>query len=316
MKGFIIKIASFLLILTVLYYLVSAFAEKNHKIQNDFTGAIIDKHHHLDSIQTPKLIFQGGSNTAFGIDGATIEEEFKTPTVILGLQVSYGLTFMLEELKSCIKKDDVIFLSLEYFLSLDGDYKIKKLAGNFYPKAYTYYKKNIFKEIEYSHYIIKESIFRKLRDGVVEDVFIRGAFNEYGNVVAHIGKPNKLSLYGRDAVFEYNKKWEGVKPLNDFYEYVKEIGAQVYFIYPSYPKTEYEKNKKAIALLDADLKKNLKIKILNSPIDSVFDDDYFYDSVYHLDGKGGKIRTARLIEMMKNDKEVYQSLLKIAENAK
>jgi hypothetical protein len=306
MKDFIVKTASFLLILCLLYLLVSYIAGKNHEIKNDYTAAIIVKDTRLDSISRPKIVFQGGSNTAFGIDCAMVERELRMPAVNLGLHASFGVNFMLEELKSGIKKNDIIILSFEYFLSSDGDYKIKKLAGIFYPPARKYYRKNIFKEINYTHYIIKESLLSMLREEYVDDVFNRKSFDEYGDIVAHLVKKDTSNFYGNGAEMKYGK-WDAIPALNNFCEFAQNIGAQVYYVFPYYPENEYKRNEKTIQLLYEDLKKNLKIKMLNQPSEAVLGNEFFYDAVYHLNERGKEIRTTRLIEILKQDKDVQLS---------
>jgi hypothetical protein len=53
--------------------------------------------------------------------------------------------------------------------------------------------------------------------------------------------------------------------------------------------------------LEKQLRDNLKIPIIGSPENSVMDDNFFFDSVYHPNVKGRKIFTSRLIQLLEQE---------------
>ncbi len=95
--------------------------------------------------------------------------------------------------------------------------------------------------------------------------------------------------------------------------YLQSKNIDVYYVFPNYIKSEYEKNEKAIKQLEDDLLNDLMIEIISTPEDFIFDDNLFFDSIYHLNKKGREIRTDKLIEVIKKNKNALQSINKIGD---
>jgi hypothetical protein len=60
-----------------------------------FSGLTI-KHHRLSNTSSPRVIFVGGSNLAFGLDNDLIEKELCIPVVNMGLCSTFSLRYDLE----------------------------------------------------------------------------------------------------------------------------------------------------------------------------------------------------------------------------
>ena len=189
MKKFIVNTSLFASLVVVAFALLHRLPDNS---RNTYLGGLAGKHHRIDSITTPKMIFAGGSNLAFGINSQMIEEEFHLPVVNLGLHGGLGASFILEELRHVAKPGDRVFVSLEYFLSPSGTYKIKKISEEMYPPSGDYYEKEIREEIELNiidtRYKVKNFLTPNRKTGSMrpEDnklVYSIHAFNRYGDVV-------------------------------------------------------------------------------------------------------------------------------------
>lgn len=281
---------------------------------SDYMAAIIDKHARLDSIKSPKIILAGGSNLAFGIDSKEIENAFGIPVVNMGLHTSLGLDFIISELNYSVNKNDIVIFSPEYFMGKDGSYALEKNTSNFYPPASKYYQTNYLTELK-SYLAKNQSTFRNLFSNLISNAkkdtlfqtkgnstYSRKGFNHYGDVISHLDKVSPAELNDK-TLFTY-RYWEGIDELNKFYEEAKARGVHVFFTYPDYASSAFSENEKIINHLAADLKKNLEIEILNSPSDFVYPDDYFFDTIYHLNKLGREKRTASFIEILKNNAHV------------
>lgn len=293
-----------------MYLIVSFSVPHQDYDNNDYTAGIILKHKRLNSIKTKTIIFAGGSNLAFGINSAEIESELKTPVVNFGLHAGLGLSFILEELKQSVKNGDVIFLSPEYMLKSDGDYKLKKLTGSFYPESNRYYSINYFSEadihIENTKTDLKNLFSNKKKSNKnlekKQNVFVysRDVFNAYGDVIGHFEKEKPQTLKNK-TVMKY-RYWEGITLLNEFKDYAETKNIKVYFLYPNYPASEFKKNHEVIAKYSDDISKNLQMPILNTPSDFVYNDSLFFDTTYHLTKEGREKRTKELIRIIKEKK--------------
>ena len=76
-------------------------------------------------------------------------------------------------------------------------------------------------------------------------------------------------------------------------------GAAHVFAAYTYPETEFKKNKFAIEEFEKQLKDEMKIEIITSPQEMMFPDSLFFDTVYHLNEEGRRLRTEIVIANMR-----------------
>ena len=279
--------------------------------KSDYLDAIIDKHNNLKNTKSPRIILCGGSNLAFGIDSKRINDSIQLPVINMGLHAGLGLSFILKEIKPEINQSDIIIFSIENYLNIEGEYNLQKEASSNFPKANNYFKINLLEEIKN---VRTEKLQENLQNNILylftpkqnqlnnldtNSVWRRDAFNIYGDVVGHLNKPLPKNLNGRGKI-NY-ELWKGIKLLNEFAEFAKFKNIRVYFIFPCYPKSEFELNKVVIKKYENDLRRELEMPILNKPEDFVFADSLFYDTVYHLNKVGREKRTGLLIEILKKN---------------
>lgn len=85
LRGFVAVQASLSL------FLVIAYAKTwNHAIGEGYKAATIDKHCLLQQQPSPRIIFVGGSSTAFGIDSHYVKQKLKYNSVNMGLNAGSG----------------------------------------------------------------------------------------------------------------------------------------------------------------------------------------------------------------------------------
>ncbi len=307
MKQFLINIALFS---SFFGLILIAVGRENTSAQHtaDFMDALIDKHNILDKTTTsPRVIFVGGSNLAFGMDSKRVQDSIGLPVVNLGLHAGLGLEFMLNDVKTAVKPNDIVILSIEYFLEAKGYYRLQKLAARNFVSANNSFSNNYYTDVKaYFNEELPKNLstnFSKLYALTsTEDnsIYSRNAFNEYGDVVRHLEKPVPEKL--KDRIRLTYRHWEGIKLLNEFADYAKAHNFKTYFLYPAYPSVEFESNKGVISKYATDMSQELNIPILNKPEDFVLSDNSFFDSVYHLNKKGRERRTNLTIEIIKNHK--------------
>lgn len=275
--------------------------------KSDFMGAIADKHKRLESISGKKIIFAGGSNLAFGLDSKRVEDSIGLPVVNLGLHAGLGLDFILNELNASIKKEDVVFLSIEYYLGSKGMYELQQNAISYFPEALSYVQSAPPKPFEQLRYLLNDRIeniktnlgyvISRLRNKPSKTAYRRKYFNKQGDSEGHLNLESNSALADGGEMYYYH--WEGISKLNIFYEQARAKGVRVYFIYTNYPVSQFELNKKTIEKYQQDLQRELLIPILGAPQDFVYPDSYFFDTVYHLNRKGRENRTVKVIELIK-----------------
>jgi len=274
-----------------------------------FIAAIIDKDENLKRTVSPKIIFVGGSNLAFGLNSQLVEQQFGMPVVNLGLHGILGLNFILEQAKSNINAGDVVIVCPEYEMLTqipDGGISSWELAEAFFvsPRIFKYVVS--FKQIgpiftsfrllldEHRKMLFKPKDYLK----EINAIYRRDGFNRYGDMTLHLPLgseyhgDNKTGIGGD----EYDLK-RAVTLLNSFNSYVLSRQAKVFLLPPPYPSSAFSVGA-GYSEMYARLKQSLKISILASPKQFFFPDQYFYDHVYHLTAQGREVRTRKVISIL------------------
>ena len=284
----------------------------NPSSKNAYLAAIIDKMHLLDSVPSPRLILMSGSSMAFGVDSDLLSKELEIPVVNASLHFKLGSRFMMDQLKATVRKGDIVLITLEYVVTSKGKCEEKLMASDFYPPAKDWIHFTSFSE-EAGAYIIHRLTDFKLLIGEgwsgtrkkpinindTTSVFFRNCFAKNGDLLGHLNNPQpKFEVPEISVDVEFSNP---IKDLNDFEAFAKQKGVTVFFIFPSYVESGYEKNMTVLKIIEKQFRDNLKCSILGSPENSVMDDVFFYDNVFHPNAQGRQIFTSRLIQLLEQE---------------
>jgi hypothetical protein len=86
--------------------------------------------------------------------------------------------------------------------------------------------------------------------------------------------------------------------IGSFFRFVDDLTARGIILMLSYPSCETEaflKNIETVHAIDAACRTKENLFVISRPEDYSFSKDLCYDAIYHLNAKGRKLRTARLI---------------------
>ena len=271
--------------------------------ENNYLAAIIDKHKLIETVESPRLIFLGGSNLAFGLKSEELVKEFNYQVVNMGLHAGVGTNYMLNEAKPYIRSGDIVILVFEYdkIIGAEADNTILELLL-FYPKGLRFIKKKQFAIFIKNLPKSLQRRFIGIFNSNINPIYNRDGFNRYGDLISHekyIKPFQKLSGGFIIPDYFYNGTDKFISIMNDFNDYVIRKGAKIYFLYPCIPNDVYDENIKNLSKLNKYLRRIQKIKILCSPSDYAFPYDYFFDTIYHLNGKGRDMRVKKIINDLK-----------------
>jgi hypothetical protein len=283
------------------------------RAKNAYLATIIDKMHLLDSVPSPRLILMSGSSMAFGVDSELMSKELEIPVVNAALHFNLGSHFMMEQLKSKVRKGDIVLITLEYITTSEGQFEDKLGVADFYPTANQWIHYQSLREQLVAYASHRLSACRLLlgemwsgtrsKPKSIEDtasVFFRNCFSKNGDMLGHLNNPQPS--FENPALTNDIDFMKQIKDLNDFTDFAKKKGASVYFTFPSYAEKGFENNMLIIRKLETQLKDNLHAQIIGSPESSVLDNIFFYDNVYHPNAQGRKIFTSRLIQLLEQEK--------------
>ena len=258
------------------------------------------------SSQGNKIIFLSGSNALQGIDSKYFQEELKLPVLNYGIHAAFG-SYIFEQVKEVVKPNDIIVLPLEFIYYDKSNIKstespFMEYLISFLPNEYK--KANLYDKFVISLFLIQNWVchptfnFEKNKDISVK----KEEINEYGDFIAHIGTTDKFLktknaqvdiLENLPSSSEYNRF-----PLYKFIQYCKGNNIKLYAIAPNYyHEKEYTKDE-IIAFEKIKLfYKEQGVDFIGEINDGALNNkEFFFDTAYHTNVEGTKIRTKWLIE--------------------
>jgi hypothetical protein len=261
----------------------------------------IQKDSLLANVDSPRMIFIGGSNVSFGLNSQMIKDSLNVNPINTGISAGFGLRFMLENTVQYVKKGDIIIAPLEYECFTDFNwYGSEALLRLIMDVNKRYLRLLNFRQLlklfpsvpAYS--ISKLDPFAYAGFGI-DPVYNINSFDTYGDVCVHWNMENRnFVLSGR--LNEFNRQIIG--KIKDFEKTVEQKGATFYITYPSYMAKSFYESEDIIVAIQSELEKNFKV--LGTPQKYMMPDSLMFDTSYHLNKKGVDIRTSCLIEDIKN----------------
>lgn len=272
-------------------------------------AALLNKFEQLEQAPSPRLIFVGGSGLYCGLDSALVEKETGRSVVNMGLWAGFGIRFVLEEVLPHVRSGDVVVAIPEYG-SLTTD---KILTPNpegelrwLFPLHPVLVWSNPFFSLKNMLVLLRYKLqgwmiymltgdWRRLADQGL--LFYERRFDARGDGVGALfaAKPKEDMDGYAVPLPDMALSFSALEILRQLQEQFRAKGALLVWMYPAYPREEYERNREALARLSHTLEEHLNSAIAGRMEDYVFDYALFTNSVDHLNEEGRCLRTRRLI---------------------
>ncbi len=266
-----------------------------------YQASLIDKVQRLEEIEEPKIVLISNSNLAFGIDSELIEDAFEMPVINMGLHGGVGNAFHERMALLNITEGDIYIICHTTFSDND-EISDKSLAWITIEDHFELWKilrpKDYLPMLEaYPVYLKKCLLLWSEGTGnqVPEGVYNRYAFNEFGDI-----EWTDNGLECQIEKIEVPQISDNVcERLNELNKYLTSHGATM--LIAGYPIAQNEFTP-ALELYDefqATLNQKLDAPVISNYFDYIYDEKYFYNTRFHLNNEGKKIRTAQLISDLK-----------------
>ena len=281
--------------------LIAAFFMPPKLNKEAYLMSFFDKQVLLKQRASPRIIFIGGSNVAFGIDSSLVKRTLHKNVINDGTQMGFGLSFMLNSVKKYLLADDVIVIipEYEYFFcqacvdrSVAGLLSVRpniissvpfdQLGQLLLSVRSRLYHKCIFILNKLARKIL---LINESSESLKKPLWRREAFNADGDIANFLDKPcipqngfwlpiyiNQPGSYDPTAI----------KIINEFARSVTPRGIKVFFCFPYINTSFYSACKPALEELNVKLLSQLEVPSLGNVNTCVWPDEYFYDSRYHL----------------------------------
>lgn len=265
-------------------------------------GTIGVKVHAAESAPTPKLLFIGGSSVHWGINAKAVAEQLGFPGAAnFGTFAALGPGPVLHEAKKVLKPGDVAVLALEYESyarsapSAEAVDHMLACGGDYFQSLSLLSRARI---------ILSADMTRVLR-------LSRGSPNPDMRRFTATGDPpldpaifagrkrdhERIALY-KPLVVRFNAKSPDVSAIADFVAWARAHRVRVV---ATWPNTLYFKeygNSAGIRQIRRFYEEQ-GVPIAGTPEDALFGPDMLFDTQYHLNLQGIRLRTARLSEALK-----------------
>ncbi len=334
MRRFVLRSLLFLLLQGLIASLILPAALSHPR--PGYLAALDDKLKLVQTVESPRVIFVGGSSVAFGIDSQIFEQGLGRPAINLGLHGALGLDFYLRIVEQHCQAGDMIVLLPEYAMLSDRHKMttdhMRRLLRNC-PSAFRYLAGNrssgkqfldtmALSEIAYwtqrgidvqsrrlrqfskRHSIVAQASMRSARKPSTAadsrdnpSVYRRNSFNAHGDMVGHHGLES-LPLEDSITRFPWSEDHlrESVQRLNRCAAICRQRGAEVIFSYAPLINDYWSNSQGQIVRLHKILEQSLEIPLVNRPQDTVFPRSEFFDSVNHLCESAQQARSQILLQ--------------------
>ena len=267
-------------------------------------AAYVDKAQRIESLDSPKAVFVGGSATAFGIHAEQFQVATGMESVNMGMNAGVSFRMYIETILPNIKQGDVVFLTPEYsYYPLDYNgieendifmicyfrpQLLKTLSIGDVPN---FMKAAISTGLQNWSNLTNETI-RDIVFGEGYGVYYRTNLNEYGDFIGQKGLESK-----QFASLPMEHRMNNFVPnLDCAIGLMEEKGAKVYVLFPPYADTEYAQNEQFIDQIRQALSQAEHVELLFEPTDSEYPVSSFFDTVYHLTWEAAQQHTDMIID--------------------
>lgn len=279
----------------------------NNSPSRSIDYSLIKKHKLLKNIKGNKLILTGGSNVLFGFNSKLISDHIKKPVINHAIHAGYGMKYILDDIEPFINKGDILVFSPEYSHFIDRAYLGKEpllfsltaipknlnliSLGQLFNILPFLPKFSMDRIKSFIYYIIKKDISNSVTE---TKTYSEHAISSYGDNNTHWTKGKQ-----QFDSYEFNGKinLKAFEYLEKFQERITQKGAQIIVVYPSLCETSFSLNSLVINQINKKFKE-YKININGVPKDFSYSDELFFDTPYHLNGKGVQFRTGQIVKII------------------
>lgn len=268
--------------------------------KNDYLQAYKLKCELLEKTESPRIIFVGGSNLAFGLDSQRIKDSLQINVINYGLHAGIGLKFMIDDVTNYLRKDDIVVIAPEYSHFYNGWYgeastlaPIQSIAG--WKKLHLLNLKQILIVIEGLPRIVE--FIRPKSYG--ERSYVLSGFNEFGDEVKHWNLESISIPESAPISASFNEEFASYF-INKVSGWKNQIGCKVLMVPPICIRSSYDAQKESVDEVANYLKRS-GYPFLIHPIHHALPDEYAYDTNYHMNYDGVQIFTSSMIGVLKNE---------------
>ena len=284
-------------------------------------GLLRNKHQILAQAPSPKVIFVGGSNLLFGLNGPKIAAGLHRPVVNMGLCLMFPLAYLFAEIKDDVHAGDLVVLSPEY-ADFSAEYATNVAVADIldiYPPAiYWILRSNCLNQsqlqtlfghvraigldkLDFAVHHFRQIVQNRCRwthgkynPGL--DVLNKDNIDQCGDLTWHLHQKNDNTPSPVPFVVSSHLGASEAKTINDFGDFCSARGARFIMIPPSVSTAQLQTQRLKVDSIVTECKQRLKVPFVASPERYAFPVRMIFNQQYHLNKTGRELRAKRMIE--------------------
>lgn len=274
-----------------------------------FMGELKSKYERLKETSGKRIVLVGGSGVAFDCDSALMDDFFPSYEIVnFGMYAGLGTKAVMDLSENYIHEGDIVILSPEqseqtfsdYF---NGEYMWQAADGAF----------GMLRDLKSENFeamlgnfprfaLEKLNYVMKGQKPQTDSIYQKKSFNTYGDIELDTCRENILPN-GYDVNQKVRFTEDVVQPefmdyMNDWAKRLEKKGAVVWYRYCPVNKLSVE-DMDDLAAYDIFLRQKLDFPVIGNPENSLMEEEWFFDTNFHLNQPGKEVNTVQLIRDMK-----------------
>ena len=274
-----------------------------------FMGELKSKYERLKETSGKRIVLVGGSGVAFDCDSALMDDFFPSYEIVnFGMYAGLGTKAVMDLSENYIHEGDIVILSPEqseqtfsdYF---NGEYMWQAADGAF----------GMLRDLKSENFeamlgnfprfaLEKLNYVMKGQKPQTDSIYQKKSFNTYGDIELDTCRENILPN-GYDVNQKVRFTEDVVLPefmdyMNDWAKRLEKKGAVVWYRYCPVNKLSVE-DMDDLAAYDIFLRQKLDFPVIGNPENSLMEEEWFFDTNFHLNQPGKEVNTVQLIRDMK-----------------
>lgn len=260
----------------------------------------IDKDSLVRNVKQPRIIFIGDSNLSMGLDCSQIKDSLGYNPINMSINAGIGMKYILDEHLDDLEPGDIVVTCFGYghFYGDEayGEETLLRTVFDVEPRdirllnwkqwynIIPFIPKFAFSKLQPSEYV---------KDKAEHRVYLRNAYNEYGDDTVHWYLPPKKVIPRNPYKEAFDE--DIVNHFVKFKENLSSRNIQLYVTYPGFQESSFNNMRLQIDEVDKTLM-NKGFYVISRPENYIMPDSLVYDTPAHLVKAGIDIRTAKLIK--------------------
>ena len=313
MKKFLLKLGGFVAIQLVILAFVTSYGSLDANT-DEYMYALKDKYDLLQQTPSPRIIFVGGSNLAFGLKSSQFKSATGLNPVNMGVHGRLGVYSMTRMVKQHLRPGDVVVVSPEYgtmFRSPECRQEIAAEAYRAWPGCKEFIQPDVDQPLE--SLVPEATSLRKLGQCVLRarrrlgkpglgsgdedsaqdpvECYRRKSFNRFGDHVAHYDAASTYRETGGLSGVDERVFERVADELNGLAQFCQEKKTKLYFLFPPISATKVANHSEQVRHMERLVATKLSFPVLTNLAMATFAEDQFFDGQSHLTEQGAQLRT-------------------------